>query len=173
MAAEILQTDGRNFSSPATNFAAVSINDLDVRHLIVEVDNQGGTAEQDTGFDFTAGDIIKDVWVEVLTAEATGGTKTIDVGLLSTESGGDTDGFLDGVSVAATGPVWPSLADGATTVGALMREDSYVGAGTAYVKKPHVVSSSGAKSLVYQFGSSFSELRARIHVVFYRHRSEK
>ena len=62
-------------------------------------------AEQDTSFDLPSGAVVRDVLVDVTTAEATGATKTLDVGLLSSESGGDADGLLDGVSVAATGLV--------------------------------------------------------------------
>lgn len=66
-----------------------------------------------------AGAIIEGVFLRVDTAEATGTTKTIDVGI----SGGDEDGFIDGLSVAAAGTIKPTLADGAATLGVLLSVD--------------------------------------------------
>lgn len=66
--------------------------------------------------------IVTDVVNVVTTAEATATTKTLDAGMLSSESGGDADGFHDGVSVAAAGVIQASLANGANTYGALLRE---------------------------------------------------
>ena len=60
--------------------------------------------EQDTGWDLPAKSIILDVWLDVTTLETTGGTKTIDVGTLSTDSG-DANGFCDAISVAAAGRI--------------------------------------------------------------------
>ena len=57
------------------------------------------TTETDTGFDIptNAAVLPHGVGVDVLTLDA---TETIDIGLLSTESGGDADGFGVTVSVA-------------------------------------------------------------------------
>jgi hypothetical protein len=171
----------RSVTPKPSRFGAVSVNKLALRHLRVEIDHTGGSAEQDTGFDFAAGDIIQDVWVEVVTAEATGTTKEIDVGLLSSESGGDTDGFIDGLSVATTGHkvTTQTITTGlqntylnATTRGALLRdfvqgEDVSNGGDGMMVQKPHIIAT--AKSLVYQLGSAnFAELRAVIHVLYYQ-----
>jgi len=60
-------------------------------------------AEQDTTFDLPVKSVVYDVFVDVTTAEATGATKTLDVGLLSSEGGGDADGFIDGVDVSSLG----------------------------------------------------------------------
>src|SRR3990167_1491907 len=54
------------------------------------------TGAKDTTVDLPTKGIVLDVFVDVTTAESTGSTKTIDVGLLASESGGDADGFLDG-----------------------------------------------------------------------------
>lgn len=122
------------------------------------------TGEKDTGIDFKAGDIIEAVWVNVRTLEATATTKTIDVGLLSSESGGDTDGFVDGLSTAAAGNILPRLDSGGQTYGVLLHEDES-GAGVL-VPTPHVIAS--AVSLVYQLGSAHTELVAEIHVKYFR-----
>jgi len=60
------------------------------------------TTEVSTGFVLPAGAIVNDVFIEVSTAVA---ESTIDIGILSTENGGDADGFVDGESCAATGRV--------------------------------------------------------------------
>ncbi|MFQ5641792.1 MAG: hypothetical protein ACE5IR_27775 [bacterium] len=60
------------------------------------------TSETDTGFDFPANCVIRDVYQDTVTVDA---TETIDVGLLSSETGGDANGFLALSSVATAGLV--------------------------------------------------------------------
>lgn len=92
--------------------------------------------EFDTGIDLVAGQMVNGAQIEVLADVA---SSTIDVGLLSGESGGDADGFLDGVSCAALGiPVLTTA-----TLGALLEAGE-----TGLVKDPgHVVGT--AKSITY------------------------
>lgn len=124
------------------------------------------TAEQDTGFDLPDDGIVLDVFLNVKTPEATGATKTVDVGLKSGEAGGDTDGFLDGVSVAAGGIKKGTLASGGQTKGALLRADESGSGGL--VPEPHVLNGT-AKSVVYALGSNdFAELDAEIIVLVAR-----
>lgn len=118
------------------------------------------TGEKDTGWDLPAKSAVLNVYVDVRTAESTSGTKTIDVGLLSSESGGDTDGFLDGVSTATTGIKKGTLLNTGQTLGALLRVDES-GAGVL-VPEPHIVAT--AKSVVYQLGAAHTELVADIYV---------
>ena len=123
------------------------------------------TAEQDSGYDLLDDGIVLDVFLNVKTPEATGATKTLDVGLKSGESGGDTDGFLDGVSVAAAGMKKGTLASGGQTKGALLRVDE---GGGVLVPEAHVLNGT-AKSVVYAFGSNdFAELDAEIVVLVAR-----
>lgn len=61
--------------------------------------NSGGT-EVDTGLDLPLGAIVTDAKAEVVTVDA---TETVDIGLLSSETAGDADGFLAAVSVATAG----------------------------------------------------------------------
>ena len=91
----------------------------------------GTSAEVDSEWDLPDNAVLDDAYVEVIAAEATGATKTLDVGLLSSESGGDADGFLAGIDVSTTGIKRGSFTatDGsnqnyfsASTVGVLMRE---------------------------------------------------
>lgn len=135
--------------------------------------------EIDTGWDLPAKSIVYDVYVDVTTAEATGTTKTIDVGLLSSESGGDADGFLDGVVTSAIKVVGGSVTytDGgsqnyisAHTLGVLLYEGllGADGAGTAGTinRRAHLASSVTAKSVSYTVGSAATELVGNIYIVY-------
>ena len=84
MSAGILSTTGRKIQQ-----AAIAFGD--------------GATENSTAITFPAAAIVTDAWLVVSVAEATGATKTIDVG--TTLVSNDPDGFLDGISVAATGIV--------------------------------------------------------------------
>jgi hypothetical protein len=137
-------------------------------------------AEQDTGFDLPAKAVLIDVFVDVKVAEATGGTKTLDVGLLSSEGGGDFDGFVDGVSVATTGlkRAGATVTVGsnetyisATTRGVLLASflagANVDGDGGHYLEKPHMSSSVAAKSVSFKAGSNdFVEFRGSIWLLY-------
>lgn len=146
---------------------------------IIEVPVARAGGETDTGIDLPTKGVVLDVFVDVTTKEDTQATKTIDVGLKSTEVGGDADGFLDGVSVAAAGvirggPVFTAggnetyLSD--TTRGALFRTVYEAGANVAgdvgtYHERFHVMNGT-AKSLSYTLGGAMTELVASIYVVY-------
>lgn len=85
-------------------------------------------SEVETGFVLPAKAVVKNVFVVVNTKEDTATTKTIDVGTDGAGSN-DPDGFLEGVSVAATGFVKGTLLNTGQTLGALLRVDED-GAGT-------------------------------------------
>lgn len=109
------------------------------------------TAEHDTGIDLPAGMIVTDVIVKVVTNEASG---TIDIGLLSSESGGDADGFVDGESCAVVGTI-PHVNGNATeancTRGDLIATELKSNDTTPLffdVPKPHVCDGT-AKSITY------------------------
>lgn len=76
--------------------------------------------EIDTGFDFTAG-----MWIDPLRQSvyvtSIDATETIEVGLLSSESGGDADGIIDALSVGTLGVIKPTLTNAAETLGALLK----------------------------------------------------
>lgn len=63
-----------------------------------------GATETDTGLDIPYKAHVKDCRVEVVTVDA---TETVDIGLLSSETAGDADGFRAAVSVATAGFVAP------------------------------------------------------------------
>lgn len=142
----------------------------------------GTTAEVDTGFDLPANAIAHEWFLDVKTAEATGGTKTVDVGLLSTESGGDADGFMRAVDVSSTGMkkcAWKSTvganntylgAASTHTFGALMTglliagEDVAAGGDGFAFAAPHMAGSVTSKSVSYSRGSTLTELVADLWV---------
>jgi len=103
--------------------------------------------ETDTGFDFPVGTTILP-WpsVDVRTLES---GRTINAGLLSTESGGAAGGFLTGVSLAAAGQIKTTFQSTITT-GTLLRETATGAA--AVVGGVHVIST--AVSLSYTLSSS-------------------
>lgn len=134
------------------------------------------TDETDTGIDFLADTMIHDVRVEVVT---TASAKTLDVGLLSTETSGDADGFRDGVLlttegyVADTGVVTAGTTidwTAASTYGALLYKsiagsDAVAsGGGRSYLG--HVVTSGKASSLTYSQSSTSGD--GYIHFFFTR-----
>lgn len=75
------------------------------------------TSETQTGFTLPASAIVKEVYLNVITVDA---TETVDVGTQGTSN--DPNGYLVAASLATAGLVKGSLADGAVTRGALLFE---------------------------------------------------
>lgn len=159
--------------------------DLDLAGEGDAIDVSSGS-EVDTGWDLPADAVVLDVFLKVTAAEATGTTKTIDVGLLSSETGGDADGFIDGLSVAATGIKQPNfvltvgsnetyLGAAAThTLGALFTgglsagTDLATDVGTAF-KKLHAADAVTAKSVSVTVGSAnFAEFEGSLFIRYIR-----
>lgn len=139
-------------------------------------------AEQDTGWDLPSTAIVTHVVLKVTTAEATGGTKTMDIGLLSSETGGDADGFCDGISAAATGFVGPGIATASgggetaymsgTTFGVKLASFT-AGAGVVgdvgtYIRLEHLADSVTAKSVTYTAkDTDWAEFRGEIWIAYF------
>lgn len=85
------------------------------RTAVIRCDAQ--TSETQTGFTLPTTAIVKDVYINVITVDA---TETVDVGTQGTSN--DPDGYLDAVSLAVAGIARGSLADGAVTLGVLLFE---------------------------------------------------
>lgn len=64
--------------------------------------------ETDTGVDIPINCLV-DPWSIALFVQTVDATETIDVGILSTESGGDANGFIAAASIATAGWVRPVL----------------------------------------------------------------
>tara|TARA_R110000803_G_scaffold56957_1_gene114639 strand:- start:35 stop:544 length:510 start_codon:yes stop_codon:yes gene_type:complete len=75
------------------------------------------TAETVTNFTLPDSAIVNDVFLNVITVDA---TETVDVGTTGTSN--DPNGYLAAASLATAGIVRGSLADGAVTLGALLFE---------------------------------------------------
>ncbi len=166
----VLKKNGTTIGSTAAEIDAVA--DLSAAGAVVQMkkiaisSNMTGS-EQDTAWDLPARCIVINVMIDVTTAEVTQATKTIDVGLLSSESGGDADGFLDGVSVASLGLKQGVHTTGAVTKGALLRE-TITDSGTDTFSVPlwHLSHAVTARSVSMTSGGAFSEFRGSI-LIFY------
>lgn len=143
------------------------------KHLVIPF--SFNTAETDTGIDLPYGVEIHRAMVEVVTVDA---TETMDVGLLSSETAGDTNGILSLVPMDNAGFVKPwSITDGATEdfisspyYGALMGLGS-AGTNTANdFGQPggagHIVTGSNAVSVVYQHSAGTDTAAGYIHLWF-------
>jgi hypothetical protein len=75
------------------------------------------TSETVTNFTLPDSAIVNDVFLNVITVDA---TETVDVGTTGTSN--DPNGYLAAASLATAGIVRGSLADGAVTLGALLFE---------------------------------------------------
>lgn len=110
--------------------------------MVIPFDIADTTAatETDTGFDEPANALmLPSPAVNVVDLDA---AENIDVGTDSTDAG-DADGFLAALSVATAGVAKGTLADGAQTIGALLKTDESAG---DFVPEAHV---SGGKSITY------------------------
>jgi len=101
-------------------------------------------AENDIGHDLVPNSIVHPQGIGFLVTTLDD-TETIDVGLLSSESGGDADGFMAGLSVSTAGMKIPLIANGANTMGALLEGQDSANAGDL-VPRSHVVTNT-AKSI--------------------------
>jgi len=104
------------------------------------------TTETQTGFTLPTNAIVHDVFLNVITVDA---TETVDVGTQGTSN--DPDGYLDGVSLATAGLVRGSLADGAVTLGALLFEITE--ATTAAARNPDITAGGDPISYTCSAGS--------------------
>lgn len=84
------------------NTRAVSVISSGVQKLLVCQFGASDNTETDTGDDLPYKAWVQDCYIEVTAADS---GETIDVGLLSTETAGDANGFLAAASVASTGIV--------------------------------------------------------------------
>lgn len=115
-------------------------------------------ALQNTGLTLPARAVVLGVFVDVRVAEATGTTKTIDVGRDS-----DPNGYLAAVSVASVGVKKGTLDSAGQTLGALLTADED-GAG-ALVPEPDVAG--GGETVNFTAGSNdWAEFRGDIYVVY-------
>lgn len=123
-------------------------------------------SETDTGFDLPAGAvIIGQPFIEVTTEVASG---TIDVGILSSEAGGDADGFLDGVDCATAGKIapiaWDASADADNTLGLLISY-AMLGGTNNYGRIPKLWIGDGTATSV-TYTTSAHAIVGNIHIMY-------
>ena len=156
--------EGEKVNSKAEELNLLDISEVGALSKVkkIRITAPEDNSETETGFALPVKAIIKNVWLNVVTAEATGTTKTIDVGTDSTDSG-DADGFLEGVSVASTGLKKGTLLNTGQTLGALLRVDE--GGTGELVAEMDIVS--GGKEITFTAGSNdFEELVADIYIEY-------
>lgn len=176
-AAELNIMDGVTATAAELNTLDLSVVGGAVKIKKLPITVVAAATEQDTGWDLPAKALVLDVFAYVTTAEATGGTKTVDIGTNGSGSD-DPDGFADALSVASTGFVRPQAAVtaggsetyfSANTRGVLL--SNYIAGTNAdgdfglYREKPD--GTSGGESVTYTLGSAdFAELVADLYIVF-------
>lgn len=167
--------------------AEINASDLSVVGALMKVKKLSITSaptgsEQDTTWDLPDKSIVYDVILDVTTAEVTGTTKTLNIGLKAGESGGDADGFAAAINCASTGLVRPGVAlvSGATetyvgsftrgallTSGAPIAGTNNVGDEGSYYEKPHLATSVTAKSVCFTASAAnWGEFRGDIYIVY-------
>lgn len=158
---------------------AGAVLDVVRKTAVMRIGFADGTTETSTSIVLPALALVQDVFVYVHTAEATGATKTVDVGPLSSETGGDADGYLDGLDVSATGLIQAGATVtvgsnntylSVTTYGVLLEdfvagEDTAAGGDGMVHKKAHA--NANGNTISWTPGSAdFAELDAEIYVVY-------
>lgn len=147
----------------------ISVDNTAVRHTLIvpfNIADTTATTETDTGFNFTQGMIIDPLGCSIY-VKTLDDTETIDVGTLTGESGGDPDGFMDGILLSTAVVVAPTLAATAETLGALLRVAATADAGTGLVPRQHVITST-AISLTYTLSAGTDTAAGFINIGYSR-----
>jgi hypothetical protein len=123
------------------------------------------TTEVDTSFDLPTSAIVHDIWAEVTTASTAAGTLT--AGTLSSESGGDADGFIVSIGTSSTGILYPTFTHTEATSGDIITGNKRgvllsahatgttdLGSWGFYAQKAYRTDSATAKSVSYTLNST-------------------
>lgn len=134
-------------ATPGLNEIPVDVGRLhQVAVIPFSINDCTAATEKDTGFDFPLySAVLPHPTVRVTTADA---AITIEAGLLSSETAGDADGFVDAVSTATAGLVRATILNGGNTLGALFEVQDSANAGDL-THEPHVITGSNATSITY------------------------
>jgi len=106
------------------------------------------TSETQTNFTLPDNAIVQDVFLNVITIDA---TETVDVGTQGTSN--DPNGYLAAASLATAGLVKGILADGAITLGALLFEETGTGADVANARTVDITAGGDPVSYTCSAGS--------------------
>lgn len=155
--------NSKAFNNKGVGVAFDEVGDVVNKTKVIRLIASGvGTTEAPLTFTLPARSIVTAVYLNVITAEATGTTKTLDIGTATADSG-DPDGFLDGISVAATGVIRGTLLSSGQTLGALLRADES-GAGVL-VPEPYV-NAAAKRVSVTAASANFAELVADLIIEY-------
>ena len=136
------------------------VEPIKIKQLPIESTPDG--TEQSTGCVLPTKAAVLNVLLDVRIAEATGTTKTIDVGTDGSGSN-DPNGYLAAVSAAATGLVKGTLLSSGQTLGALLAVDES-GAG---ILVPEMDIASGGETITYTAGDTdWAEFRGDIYIMY-------
>ena len=141
-----------NDFSPNMHQIVIDERDSVVHHGVIRY-SCSTTGEVDTGIDFKYDTQVLSVMPEIVTT-STGGN--ISVGLLSSETSGDADGFLITETAATAGYPAPTIGDS----GALMDD------GTDFYPTGHFVTGANAVSLTYTCDTTVNSGAGYIHYNF-------
>lgn len=133
---------GSTAATDNSNLAATT--KLIKRTAVIRCDAQ--TTETETNFTLPDSAIVHDVYLNVITVDA---TETVDVGTMGTSN--DPNGFLAAASLATAGLVYGDLADGAVIRGALLFEITE--ATTAAARRPDITAGGDPVSYTCSAGS--------------------
>lgn len=122
----------KQYSGTTTDTSKLNATTKFINHTAV-IRCGATTAETQTAFTLPTNAIVNDVYLNVITVDA---TETVDVGTMGTSN--DPNGYLTGASVATAGLVYGSLLDGSVTRGALLYEITE--ATTAAARMPDITS---------------------------------
>lgn len=127
------------------------------------INDTTATTETDTGFDLPLYAMVKpNPAVRVTTIDA---TEDIDFGLLSSETNGDADGFIDSVSVGTLGLAKATLLASGDTMGALLSVLDSANAGDD-APEGHVVTGSNATSLTYTLSAGSDTAEGYVYLSY-------
>lgn len=132
------------FGGSSADFKVAANTKFVTKTAVIRCDAQ--TTETQTGFTLPANAIVKDVFLNVITVDA---TETVDVGTQGTSN--DPNGYLAAASLATAGLVFGSLLDGSVTRGALLFEITE--ATTAAARKPDITAGGDPVSYTCSAGS--------------------
>jgi hypothetical protein len=175
-----VKLDSVEYSADIGDATASTATSVPLKVLRIPIQHAKSNAERRTGINLPAKAIVHDVLLDVQTLEATGGTKTINIGTYSVPAGGDADGFAVGVSVAAAAVVRPQATVtvggtetyfSANTRGALLADyqagDNVATDTGLYRERPYMTASATAKEITWTMGSNdFEELVADIVILY-------
>jgi len=134
-----------------------------VKTMVIPFTKQ--TSEYDSTYDLPEGAVVLGAFVEVVDEVA---SSTIDVGILSSESGGDADGFIDGMSCATAGKIvpisWDASSDDDNTLGLLI-SDAMLGGTNNYGRIPKMWVCDGTAVSV-SYTTSDHAITGNIHIFY-------